>query len=91
MSRMCREATDLCDETELSSDDQISRPLTGSSAVGIPRDPGVAVEGRDAPCVVVAVVASPSNVIVVAPSFARAMGNLISGYVFTKSYHKSGG
>jgi hypothetical protein len=48
MRRMCRDAIDLCDETELSSDDQI--PWLASSAAGpFVRDVELAVEGRDAP------------------------------------------
>jgi hypothetical protein len=46
MRRMCREAIDLC-ETELSSDDQISR--LASSAAPFAREVELAVEGRDAP------------------------------------------
>jgi hypothetical protein len=45
---MCREAIDLCEETELSSDDQISR--LASSAEPFAREAEFAVEGRDAPC-----------------------------------------
>jgi hypothetical protein len=47
MRRMCREAMDLCDETELSSDDQISR--LASSAAPFAREVELEVEGRDAP------------------------------------------
>jgi len=72
MRRMWRDATALCDDTELSSDDQISRLLPCSSVAVIPRDAEFADDGRDNPCaavvvvVVVVVVASLSSVIVTA-------------------------
>lgn len=74
MRRMCREAMDLCDDTELSSDDQISRLV--SSAVTFARDVELAVEGRDGPWPAV-VVGSLRRAIDVVPDDRCVGGNLI--------------